>query len=153
MRTNFIWMAFASALILMLGLQFFAPSNEALAISATVSIEPETLYLKEKGRWITVYVELPEPYSVGDVDVSSIMLDGKIPAEWAGVEGETLVAKFDASVVIDYIWTTTLYHMGINYMDIIRPQESVEVELKVTCKFLDGITAFEGIDTVEVMNP
>lgn len=153
MRTNFILMAFASALILMLSLQFFVSSNEALAISAIVSIEPETLNLKEQGKLITVYIELPEPYDVSDVDVSSVMLDGTIPAEWGNVEGETLVVKFDASSVIDYIWTTKLYHMGINFMDTIRPQESIEVELKVTCKFFDGITTFEGIDTVKIMNP
>lgn len=153
MRKYSALMVFVSALILMLIPQFFASTNEVLAVSAIVSIEPETLGLKQQGKWITVYIELPEPYNVSDVDVSSVLLDETIPAEWGKVQGETLVVKFDASIVVDYIWTAKLYHMGINYLDTIRPQENIEVELNVTGEFFDGEPAFEGIDKVKVMNP
>lgn len=153
MRTKFMSIAFASALILMLSLQFLVSSNEASAISVTVSIEPETLNLRKQGKWITAHIELPEPYDVSDVNVSSVMLDGTIPAEWGNVEGETIMVKFDASAAIDYIWITKLYHLGFDYMDTIRPDDNIEVELRVTGRFFDGTTTFEGTDTVKMINP
>ena len=40
-----------------------------------------TLNLKSKGKWTTVYIELPEGYSVSDINVSSIMMNGAIKVD------------------------------------------------------------------------
>jgi len=37
-----------------------------LALSATVDLDPDTLNLESKGKWITCYIELPEGYDTGD---------------------------------------------------------------------------------------
>jgi len=37
-----------------------------LALSATVDLDPDTLNLESKGKWITCYIELPEGYGIGD---------------------------------------------------------------------------------------
>ena len=54
---------------------------EAGPITATVDIDPDTLNLKSKGKWITAYIELPSGYDVADIDVATVMLDDTVPAE------------------------------------------------------------------------
>ena len=51
------------------------------ALYAEVTMEPETLNPKSNGRWVTAYIELPSGYDVNDIDVSTILLEGVIPAE------------------------------------------------------------------------
>ncbi len=44
------------------------------ALPATIDIDPDTLTLKKKDRWITAYIELPSGYNVDDIDVSTVRL-------------------------------------------------------------------------------
>jgi hypothetical protein len=101
---------------------------------ATIDIDPDTLNLKSKGRWITCYIDI-SGYDVNEIDISTILLEDTIPAEWGDIQNTTLMVKFDRSEVEDYI--------GV-------PQESIE--LKVTGEFYDG-TEFEGSDTIRVICP
>ena len=48
--------------------------------NATISIHPKILNLESKGDWITAYIELADSYNVSDIDVSTITLNGIIPA-------------------------------------------------------------------------
>jgi hypothetical protein len=50
-------------------------------IGATINFDPDTLNKKDNGTWVTVYIELPAGYKPSDIDVSSIRLEGTIPAE------------------------------------------------------------------------
>jgi hypothetical protein len=52
----------------------------ALPLQAKVDIDPDTINLKSSGQWITAYIELPEGFAPGDVAVSSILLNGTVPA-------------------------------------------------------------------------
>ena len=49
-------------------------------IPATVDINTNKLNLKSKGKWVTAKIGLPEGYDENDIDVSTIMLEGDIPA-------------------------------------------------------------------------
>jgi flagellar hook assembly protein FlgD len=49
-------------------------------IEATIDIDPDTLNLKSKGKWITAYIEIPG-YDVSKINISSILLNGTVPAE------------------------------------------------------------------------
>jgi hypothetical protein len=49
-------------------------------ITVDIEIEPETLNKKSHGDWVMVEIELPHGYRAEDVDVSSIRLEGTIPA-------------------------------------------------------------------------
>jgi len=119
-------------------------------ISATAEIHPRTLNLRSKGKWITVYIELPEGYDVNDIDVSTVMLNDTVPAElhptevgdYDGDGAPDLMIKFDRAEVIGYILTVTS-----------SPNDkSTYVRLTVTGQLDDG-TTFEGSDTIRVIFP
>ncbi len=85
--------------------QFLACSR-LLPVEATVDIDPDTLNLKSRGKWITAYIELPEEYSVSDIDISTVELSeqGFVAfAERGEVDDDVLVVKFDRSTVIEYL--------------------------------------------------
>jgi len=76
-----------------------------------ICIFPRTLNLRSRGRWITAYIELPEGYSSRDVNVSTIMLNGTIPAEMRPIAREKcnydeipiIMVKFERQKLIDLI--------------------------------------------------
>jgi len=77
-------------------------------IQATIDFDPDTLNLKSKGTVVTVYIELPTGYDVSQIDVSSIKLNGTVPAlakptEIGDYDGDgipELMVKFDRASVI-----------------------------------------------------
>ena len=77
--------------LLLIGMLTFAFGTDS--IEATVDINPETLNLKSKGRWISCHIELPEGYDVSDVDRATIMLNGSIPVDpsWVDVPDDFVV--------------------------------------------------------------
>ena len=115
-------------------------------ISATVDIKPSTLNLKDKGRYMTCLIELPEGYDVGDINVLTIELNDTIcvfscPAGIGDSDNDTipdLMVKLDRQSVIAYI-----SNQGIKYGNVI---------LTVTGNLKDG-TAFEGSDIIRVIFP
>jgi Tol biopolymer transport system component len=124
-----------------------APTVEA--IEASVDIDPNSLSLKSKGKWITAYVELPEGYDVSDINVSTIMLNGTVRSELSptaigdydndGVPD--LMIKFDRAAVVQYI------------LDQVPIEERfMTVTLTITGKLNDG-TPFQGSDTIKIILP
>jgi hypothetical protein len=63
------------------GLIYRADISYKLGIKATIDFDPDTLSLKSKGKWVTVYIELPEGYDVNDINVGTVMLNYRVPAE------------------------------------------------------------------------
>jgi len=106
---------------------------------ATVDIDPNTIDLKSQGKWITAYVTLPEGYDVGDIDISTVQLDGIIAAAWGDdFEDDALMVKFDREAVIAYLKGKSL-------------ALPANVTLKVTGMI--GDLTFEGSDTIRVIEP
>jgi hypothetical protein len=56
-------------------LEIFEPGP----LAAAVDIDPNSLNLRSRGRWITCYIELPEGYDVNDIDVASVRFEGSLP--------------------------------------------------------------------------
>jgi len=113
---------------------------ESAPIPAPIDIDPDTLNLKSKGKWITCYIELPEGYDVAEIDVSTVMLNDLVPAESrpTGIldhDGDgiaELMVKFSRSGVQGILGTAD------------------QAELTVTGELADG-TPFEGADTIRVV--
>ena len=104
------------------------------AIEAEIDIDPDTLNLASKGKWITCYIWLPEEYNVARIDPNSVLLENAVQAESLRVDEEqqVAVAKFSRSTV-----------QGI--LNIGR------VELTITGQLTDG-TVFEGTDVIRVID-
>lgn len=114
------------------------PKNFALL--ATVDIDANTLNLKSKGKWITVYIELPEGYDVADIDVSSIFLNDSVPAE----EKPNSIGDYDDDGIIDLM-------VKFNRDSVISLLEmGDEVEITISGELNDG-RQFEGKNTIKVI--
>lgn len=50
-------------------------------IIASVDIDPDTLNLKSKGKWITAYIEFPFGHDVAEIDLATILLEDSVSAE------------------------------------------------------------------------
>ncbi len=49
-------------------------------VEATLNFDPDTIVLRSKGRYVTGYIELPSPYDVWNIDISTIRLNGTVAA-------------------------------------------------------------------------
>jgi len=109
------------------------------------------LNLISKGKWITAYIELPNGYSVSEIDISSIRLNETIPAEPCPIKigdydndaAPDLMVKFDRQQVIKYI---------IANVDLSRlmKEGSMTVTLTATGRLNDG-TQFRGSDAIKTI--
>jgi len=122
-------------------------------LSATIDVNPATLNLRSKGKWITAYIELPEGYDVNDVNVSTILLNGTVPAEIhptdIGDEDSDgildLMVKFDRSEVISYILA------NVNLTKLFE-ERFMNITLTITGCLNDDVP-FQGSDTVKIIMP
>jgi len=122
-------------------------------VNATIDINPDTLNLLSEGKWITGYIELPGVCNVGDVNVSTILLNDSIPAEThpLGIGDENsnaipdLMVKFDRAEVQSYVFA------NINVTKLAE-ERFMNITLTVTGTLNDG-TQFRGSDTIKSVAP
>lgn len=75
--------------------------------TATIDFDPNTLNLKSKGKWVTVYIELLDGYDILDIDITTIMLNGQVPigshpygiGDYDADSIPDLMVKFDRTAV------------------------------------------------------
>jgi YVTN family beta-propeller protein len=114
------------------------PSEE---VTAQITVSPRTLNLGSRGRWVHAAIELPLPLRPEDIDVSTVRLQGTIPAEtdgWSIEDGDgdgidELVVKFDRAA----------------FQAVLPIGEYVPVT--VTGEV--GATTFSGEDTIRTIRP
>ncbi len=118
-------------------------------LPATIDIDPDTLNLKNKGEWITAYIELPEGYNVNDINVATILLNETIPVDMEApvTVGDydsdsvpDLMVKFDRASIIEWFG-------AVDYAE--DTGRSCLVALRLTGE-VSG-TTFEGSDTFNVL--
>ena len=137
------------------------PPPAGPVLNATVDINPHALNLRSRGRWITTYIELPEGYDVGNINVTSIMLNDTIPVylmdvpapkpvptaigDYDGDGIPDLMVKFNRAELTSYILTNA---------DIVKlfKERFMTITLTITGKLNDG-TPFQGSTTVRLIMP
>jgi len=115
-------------------------------ISATVDFKPDVLNLRSKGRWISVYVELPEDFNVVDIDVSSMTVNDTISAELSPTE----IGDYDNDTIPDLM--VKLERLLVSQFILSKGIMYGNVTLTMTGELYDG-TIFEGIDIIRARMP
>lgn len=108
---------------------------EQQLITATVDIDPNTLNLKSKGKWMTATIGLPAGYNCNDIDIFTIELHcngSSVEVAWGDVQGTVLMVKFNRQTVNGLL------------------SQTGDVELKISG--LVNEIPFEGFDTIRVIN-
>ena len=123
-----------------IGAYEYVPPTEP-AIEATVDFDPDTLHLVCDGKIVTVYIELPMGYDAGQIDVSTIVLNGVVPA----LEKPINVGDHDRDGVPDLM----VKFNRSDVQDVLEPGGD-EVEVTVSGELTDG-TLFEGTDTIRTI--
>lgn len=121
-------------------------------INATVDIIPNVLNLRAKPKYVNAFIELPEGYSVSEIDAYSILMNGTISVNQDArtVIGDydsdgipDLRVKFNGTEVIEYILA------NINMTKLIEERFMIAT-LTITGYLNDG-TPFQGSDTIRIM--
>lgn len=121
-------------------LGFTAPGPAEVA--AEVDFDPNVVNMDSKGRWITVYIELPEGLNVSDIVVSSVVLGGAVPAD---ASHSPVVGDHDGDGVPDLM----LKFARTEVQNSLVPGGDQQVTITGTLG--DG-TRFAGGDTVSVLS-
>ena len=103
-----------------------------------VDLDPDHLDLASNGQTVAAYIELPEGYEISDVDISSIRLNGVVPA----LSGPTAIGDYDLDSVPDLM--VKFDRKAVR--SILSPGDEVEI---VISGQVDGMS-FEGEDTITV---
>lgn len=120
-------------------------------LDAVIDIDPNTLNLKSKGRWITCYIELPVGYNVTNIDANTILLEDTLPPILDPKYG---FVKSEDSYIMDHD-NDTLPERMVKFdrsevEDMLLPGT---YNLKVTGLLIDG-TQFAGYsDIITVIEP
>lgn len=113
-------------------------------LAATVDIDPDTLNLKSKGKWITCYIELPEGYYVEEIDsVALTEINGNPIAPLSAV-GPSELGDYDSDGILDLMVK----------FDRAAVQDSVSqgiAEVVVVNSLTSGVQ-IEGTDTMLVID-
>ncbi|MFQ6089042.1 MAG: Ig-like domain-containing protein [Candidatus Methanofastidiosia archaeon] len=109
-------------------------------VEATIDFDPDTLNKKSKGKYVTVYIELPEGYDVSDIDLSTVLLNETVSLESKFFE----VGDHDNDGIPDLM----IKFLRASVIAILDPGDSVEI--RIIGNLSDG-TEFEGTDTIRVI--
>ena len=109
-------------------------------IEATIDIDPDTLNLKSKGKWITAYIELSEGYNIAEIEISSILLNDVVEAE----NKPSSIGDYDDDGILDLM----IKFKRADVIDML--EEGNDVEIVITGALTDG-PQFQGSDTIRVI--
>ncbi|MEM1564180.1 MAG: PKD domain-containing protein, partial [Candidatus Bathyarchaeia archaeon] len=132
---------------------FVAPPTPTV-ITAEIDVDPDTLNLGSKGRWVTAYIEFPEGFDVADINVSTILLNSSVSVDFnapitiGDYDNDSipdLMIKFNRADVISYILA------NVNLTELYE-NRFMTVTLTITGKLNDG-TLFQGSCAIEIILP
>ena len=109
-------------------------------LPSSIDIDPNTLNRNSSGKWVTSYIELPEGFNVSNISISSIKLNGVIPAQAQPIN----ISDYDNDTIPDL-----MVKFSKSAVAQILPYGN-NVEIKVSGPLVDG-TEFEGVDYIKVI--
>jgi YVTN family beta-propeller protein len=118
-----------------------ASSVPAGPLSAEVIVDPQTMNLDSKGRYVTGYIELPAAYFPGEIDEATVMLNDILPC----VPGKSEIADND----LDGIEELVVKFDRVEFQEVIPEGEYVEVTISGLARGRE----FNGTDTIRVIRP
>jgi len=110
-----------------------------LQTRTTIDFDPDVLNLKSKSQYVTAYVELPPGYDVRQIDISSIRLNGTVPA----LTRPTAIGDYNNNRIPDLM---VKFHMRA-VQAILDVGQSVEITITGEV----GGIPFMGVDTIRVI--
>jgi hypothetical protein len=138
-------------------------SPAAFSRSSIISVQPQPWPTSpDKGKGVTCYIELPAGYDPADIDVSTVMLNGAVPAMLSptsvgdhdsdGIPDR--MVKFSRSDFIAFIEaaTATKAWMRERASDDVAFADGTNFGVEVTGELTDG-TPFSGTDTIRLIKP
>src|SRR3990172_2213200 len=117
----------------------FSIHIQVTTINATIDFDPNTLNKTSNGTWVVVYIEFPTGYRPADVDISTVRLEGTIPA----VQRPYAVGDYDKDGIPDLM----VKFKRSDVINLLPNGDKVTVRVTGTV----GTTTFEGVDTIRVM--
>jgi hypothetical protein len=119
-------------------------------VEARIDIDPDTLNRQSRGRWVTVYIELPPEYDPRGINASTILLMDMLSPELDLKYG---FVKSEDSYFVDHDGNGVFERMvKFNRQEVIQLLDSEgDVVLTITGQLLDG-TEFQGKDTIRIVN-
>lgn len=119
-----------------------------LQTATIVDFDPDTLNLKDNGKWVTAYIEMPEGYDVRDIDGSTVMLNGIVPA-YLGKEGWAKAEANDGNL-IDHDSDGILERMVKFDRNTVQTILSSGDNIKIIITGTINSVEFEGVDYIKV---
>jgi hypothetical protein len=124
-------------------------TESASQVFASVDIDPDTLSLRSKGRFVTAYIEM-EGADVGDIDASSIRLNDIVSPVLDGRYG--FVASED-SYIVDHDENGLQERMVKFWRTEVQAILDVGTFVTITVSgLLDNGTPFKGTDIIRVID-
>jgi Tol biopolymer transport system component len=120
-----------------------------LYIPASIDFDPDTLNLKAGGKWVTVYIELPEGHNVADIDATTILLNNLVPAVTDSKYGW---ANEPESYLMDHDSDGILERMVKFDKELVADVLPVGNNIMITVTGNVGGTNFRGLDTIRVID-
>ena len=126
---------------------------EVKPISATIDFDPDTLNLKNEGKWVTVYIELPGEDDVARINVTTVRLNDIILA--------VIDPKYGFVTVPDLYITdhnqNGIFERMVKFdrtavADILKPGDEVTVTVTGKVEHDTSLVNFEGTDIIRVIS-
>ncbi|MGD9141728.1 MAG: FlgD immunoglobulin-like domain containing protein [bacterium] len=113
--------------------------TSSVPLEAVVELNPETINVRSRGRYVTCYIELAGGLDPADIDIATVALDGAVYAEATPTE----IGDYDSNGIDDLM-------VKFSRRDVLDLFDEIgEIEVTISGEVSDQY--FEGYDTIRIM--